>query len=62
MELAPTEYSNLWVSPKETKKGLDIEITFDTTNDVSVYMNMIGLMNQVAKFAFIKTSFKQIVC
>ena len=58
-ELNPTEDSNLKLLPKEMKKSVDVEIPFDTTDDVSVYVKMIGLINQVCKFATMKT-FKQL--
>ena len=37
-----------------------MEILFDTTDDVEVYVKMIGLTNQVGKFATMKTTFKQL--
>ena len=48
-ELNPTEDSNLKVLPKEMKKNVDVEILFDTTDSVEIYVKMIGLMNQVCK-------------
>ena len=59
-ELFPSEDSNLKVLPKEMKKAVSVEITFDTTANVDVYIKMTGLFNQVCKIAAMQTTFKQL--
>ena len=59
-ELFPSEDSNLKVLPKEMKKSVGVEITFDTTANVDVYIKMTGLFNQVCKIATMQTTFKQL--
>ena len=44
-ETNPSEDSHLKVLPKEMKKSVSVEITFDPTANVDVYVKMIGLMN-----------------
>lgn len=56
----PTKDSNLKVLPKELKKTVSVEIEFDPTNDVEVYVKMTGLTNQVCKFSTMQTMFKQL--
>ena len=59
-ELFPSEDSNLKVLPKDLKKSVSVEITFDTTAGVDVYVKMTGLFNQVCKIAAMQTTFKQL--
>ena len=59
-ELFPSEDSNLKVLPKEMKKAVSVEITFDPTANVDVYIKMTGLFNQVCKIAAMQTTFKQL--
>ena len=59
-ELSPSEDSNLKVLPKEMKKSVSVEITFDTMANVDVYIKMTGLFNQVCKVAGMQTTFKQL--
>lgn len=59
-ELNPTDDSHLKVLPKEMKKTVSVEIEFDPTANVEVYVKMTGLMNQVCKFATMQTTFKQL--
>ena len=58
-EMAPSEDSHLKVLPKEMKKSVSVEITFDPTANVEVYVKMTGLMNQVCKISTMQTTFKQ---
>ena len=59
-ELAPSEDSHLKVLPKEIKKSVGVEITFNPTANVEVYVKMTGLMNQVCKISTMQTTFKQL--
>ena len=59
-EMDTTDDSNLQVLPKEMKKSISVEIEFDPTANVEVYVKITGLMNQVYKFATMQTTFKQL--
>ena len=59
-EMNPNNNSHLKVLPKEMKKSVSIEIEFDTTANVEVYVTATGLMNQVCKIATMQTTFKQL--
>ena len=59
-EMNPTDDSNLKVLPKEMKKSISIEIEFDPTANVEVYVKATGFMKQVCKIATMQTTFKQL--
>ena len=59
-EMNPNCDSHLKVLPKELKKNVSIEIEFETTPNVEVYIYQTGLMNQVLKVATMQTTFKQL--
>ena len=59
-EMNPNCDSHLKVLPKELKKNISIEIEFETTPNVEVYIYQTGLMNQVLKVATMQTTFKQL--
>ena len=56
-ELAPTEDLNIQVLPMEPKKSIDVEIEFETQNDVKVYVVFVGIINQVVRFVFFANYF-----
>ena len=59
-KMNPNNDSHLKVLPKEMKKSVSIEIEFETTANVEVYVIATGLMNQVCKIATMQTTFKQL--
>lgn len=60
MELNPTEDSHLKVIPLDTKKNVDVEITFANGGTGNVYIKFMGFLNQVAKVGSMKMTYKQL--
>ena len=60
LELNPTKDSNLKVLPMDTKKNVDVEITFSPTGTGNVYIKFMGFLNQVGKVGSMKMTFKQL--
>ena len=60
LELNPTEDSHLKVIPLDTKKNVDVEITFTSGQTGNVYIKFMGFLNQVAKVGTLKMTYKQL--